>query len=183
MRGAAIFALLVPVGGCVAVWGSSYHIEEQSADSVTIRYDAVLIDSGDVQAHANESCGRYQKVAVPIRQRLGVVIPGGSIAEIIFACDTQADARSAQRTGLKDATLAFSPMPTPTPYLPAAQSLPSVLDTQPPSAPGPSPLPGIDTQQTRPVTWGQTPYAPMIAPAMRDQPVNSINPAVTPIAR
>jgi len=127
------------LAGCVALWGSAYHVESVSATGATIRYDAVLIDSRDVVAHANEICGQYQKVAVPKAQRLGVVIPGGSIAEITFACDTPAEAAQEARSPLVDGTFVYSPPPALPPVFAAPASYPQPPQlSQPPAPPPPT---------------------------------------------
>jgi len=137
-RLAAMISVAVLSGtltGCVAVWGSSYHVEAVSPTSTTIRYDAALMDSRTVVAHANEICGQYQKVAVPKSQRLGVVLPGGSIAEIIFACDTIAETSNDAPSPLADATFVYSPPPMPPqPVASPAPVLPPVPHIQAPSA-------------------------------------------------
>ncbi len=58
------------------------------------------------------------------------------------------------------------------------------LQTQAPSAPQPNPVPNLSVTTQQPTqTWGDTPYAPMIAPVMRDQPVENTNPMIPPAAR
>ena len=54
-----------------------------------------------------------------------------------------------------------------------------VLGTQPPAAPPPSPIPNLGSayEPAPPVlTWGQTPCAPALPPAMRELPVTSTDP-------
>jgi hypothetical protein len=69
-------------------------------------------------------------------------------------------------------------------------SIPSSETYAPVSQPSTSPLPETYAPVSRPsvpppppVTWGETPYAPMIPPVMRDQPVENINPLIPPAAR
>lgn len=128
---ATIGAGLVLVG-CVAVWGSPYHIEAENPSSVTIRYDAALTNLQNIQSHADESCGKYQKVAVPKSQRTGVVIPGGSIAEIVFVCNTPAAAGREYRAPLLEGTLTYSP---PVEQQPAFTPQPLITLQKPPAPP------------------------------------------------
>jgi hypothetical protein len=71
---------------------------------------------------------------------------------------------------------------------PQAPALPLVPVFEPPtlSPPPAAPvadLPGASTAPARAQTWGETPYAPMIPPVMRDQPVTEVNPMIPPAAR
>lgn len=72
----------------------------------------------------------------------------------------------------------------------AAAPRPPIFAAAPPElSPAPAPAPPIPTEPppfgtSPPVhTWGETPYAPMIPPVMRDQPVTVVNPMVPPAAR
>jgi hypothetical protein len=56
------------------------------------------------------------------------------------------------------------------------------LDTQPPPMPAPA-VTAPSEAPPKPKTWMDTPYAPMVPPVMRDQPVTDPNPAVPPAAR
>ena len=54
----------------------------------------------------------------------------------------------------------------------------------PPAPPPPSPTGGLPSYApSAPRTWGETPYAPMIPPVMRDEPVENVNPMIPPAAR
>jgi hypothetical protein len=57
--------------------------------------------------------------------------------------------------------------------------------SQPPTPPAPNPVGTLDNLYSppSPKTWGETPYAPMIPPVMRDQPVENVNPMIPPAAR
>ena len=58
------------------------------------------------------------------------------------------------------------------------------LHTQPPAPPSQKPVAaGIDYMPSRPNTWGNSPYGPMVPPVMRDQPIDSVNPMLPPAAR
>jgi hypothetical protein len=54
-----------------------------------------------------------------------------------------------------------------------------------PAPPAPDPVGTLDNLYSppSPKTWGETPYAPMIPPVMRDQPVEIVNPMIPPAAR
>jgi hypothetical protein len=54
-----------------------------------------------------------------------------------------------------------------------------------PEPPAPNPVGTLDNLYSPPTpkTWGETPYAPMISPVMRDQPVENVNPMIPPAAR
>ena len=67
-------------------------------------------------------------------------------------------------------------MPSPSTYAP--------VNLVPPP-PVPNPVDTLDNLYSPPApkTWGETPYAPMIPPVMRDQPVENVNPMIPPAAR
>ena len=83
--GVSLLALCL-LSGCVAVWGSSYHVESEDSSGGAIRYDHVVMSERAALVHANEICAKYQKAAVVDNERYGVVLPGGSIDEISFSC-------------------------------------------------------------------------------------------------
>ena len=57
-------ALLMTLGGCVAVWGQSYTIDSESTDAVTIKYDSNFTTEDRIQKVADDICHRYgDKVA------------------------------------------------------------------------------------------------------------------------
>lgn len=138
-----VSSLFLGLTGCIAVWGSSYHIESESPSRVTIRYDAAATDSWRIQQHADESCAKYQKTAVPLSQRTGVVLPGGSIAEIVFACDTPAEAARATPAPLSDASIVFTPPAVPPP---APVYIPPRVSTLP-APPSPPPVGAVTSQE------------------------------------
>jgi len=86
MRPLPIILISALVCGCAAVWGGAYHVESEDSSGGAIRFDHVLVSDREIQVHANELCARYQRVAVVERERFGVVLPGGSIDEISYAC-------------------------------------------------------------------------------------------------
>jgi hypothetical protein len=65
------------------------------------------------------------------------------------------------------------------PITPDATAYPP--NTTPPAMPAPT-IPGQTTPPPA-TTWEDTPYAPMIPPVMRDQPVEDVNPMIPPAAR
>jgi hypothetical protein len=81
-------SLLVLIGlvGCVATWGSSYHIDSEDGSRVFIRYDSILISIAEIDHHAEEICARYHKVAVPQSRSDASIIPGGSLMRASYAC-------------------------------------------------------------------------------------------------
>ena len=72
------------------------------------------------------------------------------------------------------------PLPRYTPTPPAPPDLPPPA---PPAAPIPNLSPSIYPPHPAPATWGDTPYAPMIPPVLRDQPTNVVSPMIPPAAR
>jgi hypothetical protein len=56
---------MVPLCGCVLVWGKAYHVEFASSTSVTIEFDPAFTDIGYVQNVAQASCAEYGRDAVP----------------------------------------------------------------------------------------------------------------------
>ncbi|PKU25115.1 hypothetical protein [Telmatospirillum siberiense] len=81
------------LSGCVAVWGGSYNVESEDANGGAIRYDHVVISARAVQVKAGEICAKYQKIAVIQVERGSVILPGGSVDEITFACVPPTTAR------------------------------------------------------------------------------------------
>ena len=58
------------------------------------------------------------------------------------------------------------------------------VQSQPPAPPSSYPTGiAIDYTPNRQDTWGNSPYAPMVPPVMRDQPTSYVNPMVPPVAR
>ena len=86
MRRIGLMLLTAALSGCVAVWGSGYHVESEDANGGAIRFDHVVISARAVAVHANELCSKYQRVAVVQQERHSVVLPGGSIGEISYNC-------------------------------------------------------------------------------------------------
>jgi hypothetical protein len=76
-----------------------------------------------------------------------------------------------------DAQQRSTPAPLPIP------STDAPINLVPP--PAPNPVGTLDNlySPASPQTWGDTPYAPMIPPVMRDQPVENVNPMIPPAAR
>lgn len=62
LRTTVVLAPLL-LGGCVVAWGSSYHVDAQTPDGMTIQYDTTFIDEPEVQKMAIEYCQRAGKVA------------------------------------------------------------------------------------------------------------------------
>ena len=71
------------LSGCVAVWGSAYHIEQQSQDSVVLKYDSNFIDRNDVVTIANKGCDAYGRKAVAENEDTSAV----NITTITFKCE------------------------------------------------------------------------------------------------
>jgi hypothetical protein len=94
MKQLALCALALASAGCVAVWGSSWHVETETPSGVTVRYDAALVDAETVQGHVGEICAKYQKNAVFLDRRDGVILPGGSVSEARFSCEYTAWSRA-----------------------------------------------------------------------------------------
>jgi hypothetical protein len=71
-----------------------------------------------------------------------------------------------------------------TPALMPSPSTDAPVNLVPPP-PAPNPVGTSDNLYSPPApkTWGETPYAPMIPPVMRDQPVENVNPMIPPAAR
>lgn len=67
LKPALVAALALGLGGCVAVWGKAYHVEEETSDSVTIKYDDNFGSIDEVRQVAETSCQAHGKDAVPAR--------------------------------------------------------------------------------------------------------------------
>ena len=79
---AAMFVLTAALTGCVAVWGRSYSIESQDADSIVIQYDEHFASLGDVEKIAQANCDAYDKKAA--KQDETTTMWG--ITTVTFAC-------------------------------------------------------------------------------------------------
>jgi len=82
---------LIGLAGCVATWGSAYHVDSEDGSKVFIRYDSILINISEVDHHAEEICARYHKVAVPLSRSDAAIIPGGSLMRASYACVSPED--------------------------------------------------------------------------------------------
>ena len=67
-RAVAMAMMLTALAGCIAVWGRGYDIEDETSESITIKFDEHFADLSDVEVVAREHCGRYRKTAV-LRER------------------------------------------------------------------------------------------------------------------
>ena len=74
------------MAGCVTMWDGPYHIDSQDSSGVVIRYDSVLVGVAAIDKIANESCGKYQKVAVSTSQKSAAIMAGGSLMEATYTC-------------------------------------------------------------------------------------------------
>jgi hypothetical protein len=135
--GAATFLL----GGCAAVWGSTYTIESENPNEVRIVYDPSLTNSGHIAAVANQSCGHYGKVAVARAQRMNAWL----LMHAIFACDTSTEAARDSSIALRDPVFEYDPPPIARQPVSTFTPDPSiyVLHTQPPPAPPAVPVPNL----------------------------------------
>jgi hypothetical protein len=82
----ALTFLCCVASGCVATWGSSYHVDAEDSSGVVIRYDSILVGVEAIDKHATEICARYHKTAVPKSRRDAAIIPGGSLMEATYSC-------------------------------------------------------------------------------------------------
>jgi hypothetical protein len=57
-------AMAASVSGCLAVWGSTYKVRYEGETAIGIDYDPLVTTFGNVEAVAQEHCGRYGKDAV-----------------------------------------------------------------------------------------------------------------------
>lgn len=57
-------AIVASVSGCLAVWGATYKVRYQTETAIGIDFDPSVTTLGNVQAVAQEHCGRYGKDAV-----------------------------------------------------------------------------------------------------------------------
>lgn len=76
---------LIVLTGCVATWGSAYHIDSEDGSKVFIHYDSILISVAEFDHHASEICTRYQKVAMPQSRSDAAILRGGSLMRASYA--------------------------------------------------------------------------------------------------
>lgn len=74
---------LLCLSGCALVWGQAYHVEFANSTSVTIEFDRVLTDMGNVQNVAQASCSQYGKDAVPASWSSAAL---GGMRDATFLC-------------------------------------------------------------------------------------------------
>lgn len=85
-RVAVVLGAPLILSGCVAVWGDSYSVKEQTASTFKIQYDPSLTSSGIVKKKADDHCKRFGKKA----ELQGGGMPGallGIIEEIYYCVD------------------------------------------------------------------------------------------------
>jgi hypothetical protein len=61
---ALIIILLMPVCGCIALWGKSYNVALSNSRSVVIEYDPVVANLPAMLKTAQQACSKYGKDAV-----------------------------------------------------------------------------------------------------------------------
>lgn len=65
MRKAILLLSILPLCACAAVWGKAHKVEFQSPAGITINYDPVLTNMGEIQHVAQNHCAQYGKNAMP----------------------------------------------------------------------------------------------------------------------
>ena len=65
IRFISLFVSVLLLSACAAVWGMPYKVVFQSSSSITISYDPMLTNWGEVQNVAQTHCDQYGKDAMP----------------------------------------------------------------------------------------------------------------------
>ena len=60
----AIVTLSMFLGGCVAVWGSSYQVESQTPDAMVVHYDTNFIGDAEIEKLASDHCQTHGKTSL-----------------------------------------------------------------------------------------------------------------------
>lgn len=82
-RAVACLGLAAALGGCVAAWGKAYNVEFANSSSITIAYDRMFTNMGQLQHVAQEHCDKYGKDAVP---QAAIGGGGGGIPTVSYRC-------------------------------------------------------------------------------------------------
>ena len=69
---AGLLLVATALSGCVAVWGRSYTVEQQTADAVSIKYDRNFGSLKEVVKVAQADCGNYGRKAVLVKKTTSV---------------------------------------------------------------------------------------------------------------
>jgi hypothetical protein len=65
MRLTVVAIAVAALGGCALAWGKPYKVEFTSPSSITINYDPVVANMGEMQQVAQAHCAQYQRDAIP----------------------------------------------------------------------------------------------------------------------
>ena len=74
---------LIFLNSCAAVWNAPYKVEFASSSSITINYDPMLTNMGEIQKVAQENCDKYNKDAIPQAESTSP----WSLKTMSFACN------------------------------------------------------------------------------------------------
>lgn len=69
--------LLIPMCGCIVVWGKSYNVALSNSRSVVIEYDPSVVNLPAMLNAAQRACGKYGKDAVLAKvstSNLGIIV-------------------------------------------------------------------------------------------------------------
>jgi hypothetical protein len=74
--------MTIPLCGCVAAWGQSYHIELETPSSIVIKYDPAVTDIQAIHVVAEDHCQKFNKDAAPSE----LTKSGWAITTATFVC-------------------------------------------------------------------------------------------------
>jgi len=79
-----IFVAVLPLSGCVAIWGAAHKVVSADENSINIQYDKTLTSSARASALAREHCKKFGKLSEPIEAKMPGILFG--IIEESYAC-------------------------------------------------------------------------------------------------
>lgn len=81
-----VVAAMIPLSGCVAVWGAAHKVVSADENGIKIQYDPFSTSSVRATVLAKEHCKKFSKIAEPVNSEMPGVLLG--IIEETYACVT-----------------------------------------------------------------------------------------------
>jgi hypothetical protein len=147
-------------------------------DDLAVKERAVQADHERIQARLMQTCQQYQAKGIAEHSVDDLEIARSCRGEVELSEEIWAEAHDRRPNAALANGIPLPPAQWPS-YQPPQPDPPAMVSPSEPisvSAP-PAGFPPVRR------TWNDTPYAPMVPPALRDQPIDNVTPMVPPAVR